>query len=146
MCQRSPGRIGLSGVPPYCSVCQGGHGCNGWLRHKGKKSCTVLCPVCPRKEGNYCLPNGATTTSSCLGAIKGTPKYIEQYTKHLLNILRSRDLAFAHLIHCVRDLSTFMSCNSTVLLLCARSRLVCELVLRLSILCVLLFPPYSRAH
>ena len=74
--------------------------------------------------------------SSGLEDIKGTSRRMEQYTKHLLNILRHRELAFAHLIHYVRDLSTFLSCNSVVLLLCARSRLVCVLVLRLSLLCV----------
>jgi hypothetical protein len=110
---------------------------------------TVHCPVvhrtirCPRTEGNYCLPNGAPTAPSRLGAIKGTPRRMEQDTKHILNILRHRDLAFAHLIHCVRDLSTFLSCNSIVTHSCARSRLVCVLVQRLSLLCVLLFPPYS---
>jgi hypothetical protein len=101
------------------------------------------CLVRPRTEGKNCLPNGAPTAPSCLGAIKGTPRRMEQNTKHLLNILRRRDLAFAHLIHCVRDLSTFLSCNSVVLLSCARSSLVCVLLLRLSLLCVLLFPPYS---
>jgi hypothetical protein len=30
------------------------------------------CPVRPWTEGNNCLPNGAQTTLSCLGAIKGT--------------------------------------------------------------------------
>jgi hypothetical protein len=80
---------------------------------------------------------------SCLGAIKGTPRRMEQYTKHLLNILRRRDLAFAHLIHYGRDLSTFLSCNSVVLLSCAHSHLVCMLAQRLSLLCVLLFLPYS---
>jgi hypothetical protein len=83
---------------------------------------------------------------SCLGAIKGTPRHIEQYTKHLLNILRHRDFAFTHLVHCDRDSSTFLSCNSVVLLSCARSYLVCVLVLQLSLLCVLLFPPYSCTH
>jgi hypothetical protein len=85
---------------------------------KGRRSCTVHCPVRPRIEGNYCLPNGALTASSYLGAIKGTPRRMEQYTKHLLNILRRRDLAFAHLIHFVRDSSTFISCNSDVVLSC----------------------------
>jgi hypothetical protein len=101
------------------------------------------CLVRPRTEGNYCLPNGVSTAPSCLGAIKGTPRRMEQYTKHLLNILRCRDLTFAHLIHCVRDLSTFLSCNSDVLFSCAHFHLVCVLVLRLSLLSVLLFPPYS---
>jgi hypothetical protein len=70
---------------------------------------------------------------------------MEQYTKQLLNILRRRDFAFVHLIHYDRDSSTSLSCNSIVLLSCSRSRLVYMLVLRLSLLCVLLFPPYSCA-
>jgi hypothetical protein len=61
---------------------------------------------------------------------------MEQYTKHLLNILRHQDLTFAHSIHFARDLSIFLSCNSVVLLSCAHSRLVCVLVLWLSLLCV----------
>jgi hypothetical protein len=131
-------------------VCPGDPGCNGQLCQIRKEiaHCSLSggapnCLVCPRTEGNYCLPNGAPTAPSCLGAIKGTPRRMKQKTKHLLNILRHRDLAFTHLIHCVRDLSTFLSCNSAVLLSCTRSRLVCVLVLRLSLLCVLLFPPYS---
>jgi hypothetical protein len=31
------------------------------------------CPVRQRTEGKNCLPNGAPTAPSCLGAIKGTP-------------------------------------------------------------------------
>jgi hypothetical protein len=107
---------------------------------KGKESCTIHCLVCPRTEGNYDLPNGALTAPSCLGAIKGTPRRMEQYTKQLLNILRRRDFAFTHLIHCDRDSSMFLSVKSSVLLSCARSCLVCVLVLHLSLLCVLLIP------
>jgi hypothetical protein len=102
--------------------------------------------VRPRTEGNYGLPNGAPTASSCLRAIKRAPRRMEQYTKHLLNILRSRDFAFMHLVHCDRDSSTFLSCNSVVLLSCTCSCPVCMLVLQLSLLCVLLFPPYSCTH
>jgi hypothetical protein len=117
---------------PNCPVCHRTVRCAkgvmaamvGFAR-KGRRSHTVHCPVRPRTEGNYCLPNEAPTVPSCLGAIKGTPRCMEQYTKHLLNILKCRDLAFTHLIHCDRDSSTFLSCNSVVLLLCARSRLVC---------------------
>jgi hypothetical protein len=134
--QRSPGHTRLSGVPR-----------GSWLQwsaspnKKGNHDCSLsggapYYPVRPRTEGNYCLPNGATTA----------PWRMEQYTKHLLNILRRRDLAFRHLIHRVRDLNTFLSCNSAVLLLCAHSRLVCVLVMRLSLLCGLLFPPYFHAH
>jgi hypothetical protein len=95
---------------PDCPVCQRGP----WLQRsaspgkEGNHDCSLSggasdCPVRPRTEGNYCLSNGAPTASSCLGVIKGTPRRMEQYTKHLLNILRRRDIAFAHLIHCDRD-------------------------------------------
>jgi hypothetical protein len=138
---------------PDCSVCHSAMATNGRLREKRKEitHCSLSggapdCPVRPRTKGNYGLPNGAPTAPSCFGAIKGTSRRIEQYTKHLLNILRHRDLAFAHLIHCDRDSSTFRSCNSDVLLSCARSHLVRVLVLQLSLLCVFLFPPYSCAH
>jgi hypothetical protein len=65
---------------------------------------------------------------------------MEQHTKHLLNILRRQDFAFTHLVHCDREPSTSLSYNSVVLLSCARSCLVCMLLLQLSLLCVLLFP------
>jgi hypothetical protein len=113
---------------------------------KGRKSRIVHCLVRPRTKGNYGLPNGAPTAPSCLRARKGTPRRMEQNTKHLLNILRRRDFAFTHLVHCDKDSSSFLSCNFVVLLSCPRSCLVCMLVLQLSLLCVLLFPPYSCAH
>jgi hypothetical protein len=47
--------------------------------------------VRPRTEGNQSLPNGAPTAPRSLGAIKGTPRRMEHYTKHPLNIIRYRD-------------------------------------------------------
>jgi hypothetical protein len=73
------------------------------------------CPVRRRTEGNQSLPNGTPTAPSYLGAIKGTPRRMEQDTKHPLNILQRLDFASAHLIHCDRDLSTFLSCDSVAL-------------------------------
>jgi hypothetical protein len=97
-------------------------GCNGRLRQKRKEiaRCSMSgsapdCPVRPRTEDNNGLPNGAPTTSSCLGAIKGTPRRMEQNNKHPLNILRRQHFAYTHLVHRVRDSSTFLSCNSAVL-------------------------------
>jgi hypothetical protein len=107
---------------------------------KARKSRTVHCPVHPRTEGKNDLPNGVQTTPNCLGAIKRTPRHMEQNTKQPLNILRRRDLAFTHLIHCDKDSSTSLSCNSVVLLSCARFCLVCMLLLQLLLLCVLLSP------
>jgi hypothetical protein len=39
------------------------------------------CPVRQSAEGNNCLLNGIPMAPSCLGAIKGTPRHMEHYTK-----------------------------------------------------------------
>jgi hypothetical protein len=44
-------------------------------------------------KGKNCLSIGSPTASSCLGAINGTPRRMEQYTKHSQNILRRLDSA-----------------------------------------------------
>jgi hypothetical protein len=64
------------------------------------------CPVRHPIEGKNCLPIRTPTAPNCLGAIKGTPRRMEQYTKHSLIILRRLDSATMHSDHCVRDLST----------------------------------------
>jgi hypothetical protein len=103
---------------PDCPVYQEGRGCNSWICQKRKEivHCSLSsgvpdCPVCPRTEGNYDLPIGAPTAPSCLGAIKGTPKCMQQYIKHLLNILRRLDFARTHFILCIWDLSTCWAIN-----------------------------------
>jgi hypothetical protein len=53
--------------------------------------CPPHYPVHPRTEGNQSLPNGSPTAPRSIGAIKGTTKCMEHYTKHPLNILRHRD-------------------------------------------------------
>jgi hypothetical protein len=58
------------------------------------------CPVRQPIEGKNCLPNGHPTTPSCLGAIKGTPRRMEQQTKPPLNILRRLDSTNTHPEHC----------------------------------------------
>jgi hypothetical protein len=58
------------------------------------------CPVRQPIEGKNCLPNGDPTAPSFLGAIKGTLRRMEQYTKHPLNILRCLDSASTHPDHC----------------------------------------------
>jgi hypothetical protein len=129
-----------------CSVCHSAMATNGRLREKRKEimHCSLSggapdCPVRPRTKGNYGLPNGAPTAPSCFGAIKGTSRRMEQYTKHLLNILRHRDFAFAHLIHCDRDSSTFRSSNSYVLLfVCSFSSCVRVNVATLAFVCVVI--------
>jgi hypothetical protein len=59
---------------------------------EGKKSapdsvrCALDCPVRQATEGKICLPGMLSTAPSCLGAIKGTPRRKEEYTKYPLSI------------------------------------------------------------
>jgi hypothetical protein len=99
--QRSLGKIGLFDVPRGPRVQR--------LASPKKERNRALfmsggapdCPVCQRTEGKNCLPNGTPTTPSCLGAIKGTPRRMEQNIKPPLNILRRLDSASTHPDHCV---------------------------------------------
>jgi hypothetical protein len=63
-------------------------------------------PVHHSTEGRNCLPRLYPTAPSYLGAIKGTPRRMEEYTKHSLSILKHPDSAPAHSLHCVSDLSS----------------------------------------
>jgi hypothetical protein len=53
--------------------------------------------------GDICPPQ---TAPSCLGAIKGTPRRMEESPEHSLSILKHPDSAPTHLILCVSDLSS----------------------------------------
>jgi hypothetical protein len=58
------------------------------------------CPVRQATEGKNCLPGMLSTAPSCLGAINGTPRRMEEYTKHSLSIPKHQDSHSAHLILC----------------------------------------------
>jgi hypothetical protein len=64
------------------------------------------CPVHHPTEGNFGLPSWPPTAPSCLGAIKETPRRMEESPKHSLSILRLQDSKFTHLILCVSVLSS----------------------------------------
>jgi hypothetical protein len=86
----------------------------------GRRSCTGLlqelsggaldCPVHHSTEGKNCVPNWSPTAPSCLGAIKGTPWRMEQYTKLFkkhpktpricIRAIRSSFLRFEHCSSC----------------------------------------------
>jgi hypothetical protein len=66
---------------------------------EGKKSAPDY-PVRQATEGKNCLPGMHLTAPSCLGAIKGTPRRMEKYTKHSLSISKHQDFDSAHLIPC----------------------------------------------
>jgi hypothetical protein len=52
------------------------------------------CLVCHPTEGKDSLPCWPPTAPSCLGAIKGTPRRMEESPKHSRNILRLQLRAF----------------------------------------------------
>jgi hypothetical protein len=71
---------------------------------EGKKSAPEVsggapdCPVCQATEGKNCLPGMLSTATSCLGAIKGSPRRMEEHTKYSLSIPKHQDTNFAHSI------------------------------------------------
>jgi hypothetical protein len=56
------------------------------------------CLVLQATEGRNFLPGMLSTAPSCLGAIKETPRRMEQKTKNSLSIPKHQDFDSAHLI------------------------------------------------
>jgi hypothetical protein len=63
------------------------------------------CPVRHPTEGKDCLPGFLSTAPSCLGAIKGTPRRMEENTKHSFIISKHQVFILACLILCDSNLS-----------------------------------------
>jgi hypothetical protein len=65
--------------------------------------CAPDCPVRPTTEGKDGLPGLFSTAPSCLGAIKGTPRCMEEntkHTKHSYNIPKHQDIDLTRSFHC----------------------------------------------
>jgi hypothetical protein len=73
-------------------------------------------PVHQSTEGKNCLPELLSTTPSCLGAIKGTPRPMKEYTKHSLSILDDSHSDFAHSFNILSDLSSVLVVNFVILI------------------------------
>jgi hypothetical protein len=69
------------------------------------------CPVRHPTEGKNCLPRMPPTAPSCLGAIKGSPRRMEESPKHTLSILNLPHSVTAHLIVFLSDLSSVLVVN-----------------------------------
>jgi hypothetical protein len=78
---------------------------------QGMSGGALDCPVHHPTEGKYCLPRMPPTAPSCLGAIKGIPRRMEEYTKHTLSILDHSHSVFAHSIDILSDLSSVLVVN-----------------------------------
>jgi hypothetical protein len=103
----------------------GRRSCTGheqWLSG-GAPDCSVRHPT----EGKDSLPCWPPTAPSCLGAIKGTPRRMEEIFKHSLRILSLPHSVFAHLIDCVSDLSSVLVVNSLCFIL-SSSLVLCACV------------------
>jgi hypothetical protein len=98
--QRSDGAPDCPVCTGQCPVRQRLPSANGRLRQIRKEIRTGQCPVRQATEGKNCLPGMLSTAPSFLGAIKGTPRHREEYTKHFLSIPKHQDLNSAHLILC----------------------------------------------
>jgi hypothetical protein len=70
------------------------------------------CSVHHLTEGKFGRPSWPSTAPSYLGAIKGTPRRMEEHTKLTRNILSLPDFDSTLLILCVSDLSSIRVANS----------------------------------
>jgi hypothetical protein len=102
--QRLEGGTGLSGVHRTCPVRQrlsGYQRSAAPVKERNRAPDSVRCePDCLVRhatEGKNCLPRLLSTAPSCLGAIKGTPRRMEEKTKHPLSILDHSHSILAHL-------------------------------------------------
>jgi hypothetical protein len=103
--QRSEGGTGLfgvhqtvSGVPTAPRLQRSASPNKERDPHRTMSGGAPDCPVRQATEGKKCLPGMHSTTPSCLGAIKGTPRRMEEYTKHSLSIPKHQDFDSAHWI------------------------------------------------
>jgi hypothetical protein len=65
--------------------------------HRTVSGGALDCPVRQATEGKNCLPGLLSTAPSCLGAIKGTPRCMEEKTKHSLSTFDHSHFIIAHL-------------------------------------------------
>jgi hypothetical protein len=59
-------------------------------------------------EGKNCLLEMLSTAPSCLGAIKGTPRRMEEYTQQPLSIVDHSHFILAHLFDILSDLRSVL--------------------------------------
>jgi hypothetical protein len=101
-------------MSPDCPVCTGHVRCANCARSSNGRQrseapvmetnrapdsvrCAPDCPVPPSTEGQDSLPDLLSTAPSCLGAIKGAPRRMEEIYKQPLSILDHPHSVFAHL-------------------------------------------------
>jgi hypothetical protein len=84
--QRLEGGTGLSGAPMAPRRQRSSSPEKERNPHRTVSGGAPDCPVRQATEGKNCLPGMHSTAPNCLGAIKGTPRRMEEHTKHSLSI------------------------------------------------------------
>jgi hypothetical protein len=96
---------------------------------------TPNCPVRHPTEGKISLPRMPSTAPSCLWAIKGTPRRMEERPKHTLSTLSLPHSVSAHLIDRVSDLSSVLVVNLLCFILSSSLGLCVCVLLRICVCC-----------
>jgi hypothetical protein len=92
-------------------------------------------PVRHPTEGKISLPRMPPMAPSYLGAIKGTPRRMEETPKHTLSILSLPQSVSTHLINRVSDLSSVLVVNSLCFILSSSLGLCACVLLRICVCC-----------
>jgi hypothetical protein len=133
--QRSTGGTGLSGVHRTVSGVPTAAKLQRSDAPEKEGDRTPDCPVRHPTEGKNYLPRMPPTAPSCLGAIEGTPRRMEESPKHTLSVINLPHSVSAHLIDFLSDLSSVLVVN---LLRFIRAQVLVVCVRIVADLCVLL--------
>jgi hypothetical protein len=106
--QRLVGGTGLSGAPTALNLQRSASPKKERNPHRTVSGGAPDCPVRQATAGRNCLPGMLSTAPSCLGAIKGTPRCMEENTKHPLSIVDHSHFILAHLFDILSDLSSVL--------------------------------------
>jgi hypothetical protein len=100
----APDMSGVHRTCPVRQICNGRQRSAAPFKERNRAPdsvrCAPDCPVRPTTEGKDGLSDLFSTAPSCLGAIKGTPKRMEEDTKHSYNIPKHQDIDLTHSFHC----------------------------------------------
>jgi hypothetical protein len=103
----APDSVRCANQPEVATVGCARNGRKSSTRHEQWLSGGTLdCPMRQPTEGKISLPRMPPTAPSCLGAIKGTPRRMEEISKHSLIIPKHLDSTPTHLILCASNSSS----------------------------------------
>jgi hypothetical protein len=88
----------VSGVPTVLRLQRSASPNKEGYLHRTVSGGAPDCPVRQSTEGKICLPGMFSTAPSCLGAIKGTPRRMEEDIKYTQSIPKHQDFDSTHLL------------------------------------------------